>query len=186
MRRMVLLGFVFLAGCTQLKVVEVDPDSGYFPGALGRAAIVKKERFDLDSRKELVLVPNDEFVEGMVLKIDYFDEVMTFDDLERGIVAEGLGDKVPTVDTKIGVNNAAKRYRNFMWLRFAKRREGYYSYTQLILTDPLTLEDYFIAETHLDYGGTGVNDQHNWYPMFNALIDYVKANSATYGKSDAN
>ena len=51
------------------------------------------------------------------------------------------------------------------------------SYSQMILTDPENLEDYFITETYLDYAWNGVNDQHNWYPMFNSLIDYINKNS---------
>src|SRR4030067_868418 len=107
---------------------------------------------------------------------------MTFDDLEKRIIAANLATKVPTVADRIGLSNAAKKYKPFMWLRFDTRGGGRDKYSQLVLTDPLTMEDYFITETYLDYFWTGVNDQNNWYPMFNSLVDYIKKNSKTYKK----
>lgn len=70
----------------------------------------------------------------------------------------------------------------FLWVRWDTRKEGSTEYLQLVLTDPLTLDDYFIAETVFDMVWAGVNDQNNWYPSLNALIDYIRKNSKTYGK----
>lgn len=136
--------------------------------------------FNLDERKSLVLVPNSEFEKNQLKNIGYFDEVITFEDLESLIVKNNLSDKVPSIRDRIGVNNAAKHYKPFMWFRFDIRGTGNQQYAQFMLTDPLTLEDCFVAETHLDRIWSGVNDQYNWYPMFNALIDYIKENSSTY------
>ena len=60
------------------------------------------------------------------------------------------------------------------------RKEEEKKYSQLILTDPVTLEDIFICETYLDYVWSGVTDQDNFYPMMNALVDYIRANSSSY------
>ena len=168
-----------LSACTSLKVVDVDAKTGYFP-AQKKAAVVTNKTLDLDARKGLVVVGNSEFSQGQVRNMKYFDEVITIEELEKRIIQAGLTDKVPTVRERIGLNNAAKHYKPFLWLRYDLRGDRPNEYTQFILTDPLTMEDYFVTETHLDYVWTGVNDQNNWYPMFNALIDYIQANSKTY------
>ena len=170
-----------LSACTVLKVVQVDPMTGYFPSNKKATVLISKP-LDLDISNALILVPNDDFTKGLVVNIGYFREVMTFDDLQKRVIAANLTDKIPSINDRIGVNNAAKYYKDFLWLRYNKRGEGINSYIQLILTDPITMEDYFSTETYLDFIWTGVNDQNNFYPMFNAFIDYIKQNSKSYKK----
>ncbi|MEO0510879.1 MAG: hypothetical protein AAF065_13585 [Verrucomicrobiota bacterium] len=69
-----------------------------------------------------------------------------------------------------------------LWIRWGGRSEGANEYMQLIITDPLTLEDIFVAETYIDYIWAGVNDQNNFYPLMNALIEYIDLNSESYNK----
>ena len=128
------------------------------------------------------MVDNSEFVTGQVRNINYFAEVITVEELEKRVIAAGLTDKIPVIRDRIGLANAAKFYKPFLWLRFDARGIRPNQYAQLILTDPATSEDYFVTETKLDYLWTGVNDQYNWYPMFNALIDYIKQNSRSYAR----
>ncbi|RUO19296.1 hypothetical protein CWE08_09950 [Aliidiomarina iranensis] len=177
MRNFVVFVMLFiLSGCTTFKVVETDADTGYFP-TQQVAVVVKSETIDLSSRKELVLVPNGDFTKGMIENIGYFDRVINFEDLEKIIIQEDLTDEVSSISDRIGVNRAAKEYKPFLWIRWDIREDGFRSYQQLILTDPLTLDDYFITETYLDTTWTGITDQHNFYPMMNALIDYLRENS---------
>jgi hypothetical protein len=98
------------------------------------------------------------------------------------IVKNGLTEKVPSITDLIGISNAAKYYQPFVWVHTKTHGAGRDEYTQFNLTDPVTLDDLLIVETRLDFLWTGVNEQNNWYPMFNAVIDYVKSNSKTYGK----
>ncbi|MFP1682158.1 hypothetical protein ACLD0W_06570 [Alloalcanivorax sp. C16-1] len=179
-KSLLLVLFYFLAGCTTFKVVGVDPETGYFPGEK-RATVTVSKAVDLDSVNDLVLVPTGDFTVNMVKNIGYFDEVITFEELENIIIKNDLTDQVSSVKDRIGVNKAAKAYRKFLWLRWDTRQDGSKQYQQLILTDPITLEDLFVCETFLDYVWAGVNDQANWYPMMNSLVDYIKENSETYG-----
>jgi hypothetical protein len=78
------------------------------------------------------------------------------------------------------MNKAAKHYKTFLWLRLERRGWARDGYMKISLTDPLTMEDLFVTETKVDQLFNNINDQHNWYPMFNSLIDYIKANSRTY------
>ena len=173
---------VFLVGCgtTAFQVTERD-ESGYFP-ALGEAEVIKRIAVDLDKHRELVVIGDSDFFDGQLESIGYFKEIMRIPELEVAIVREGLSDRVQSVQDRIGLNNAAKHYKPFLWLRADTRRDGRKHYGQLILTDATSLEDIFIVETYYDTIWTGVSDQQNFYPMFNALIDYIDENSATYQK----
>jgi hypothetical protein len=170
-----------LGACTTAKVVQLDPATGYFP-SMTKANLIVNKPVNLDAQKALVLVPNGEFSKGQMQNIGYFTEVMNFDDLEKAIIQNKLTDKVPTVKERIGINNAARNYRPFLWFHLNIKTDNGNRLAQYILTDALTMEDYMVAETKLDFVWTGVNDQNNWYPMYNSLIDYIKANSKTYRK----
>ncbi len=177
MQKLLSLAFLILVtGCTSLKVVEIDPSTGFFPGAK-RATVVKNIAIELDNRKDLILVPNGDFTGAMVKNIGYFNQVIDFVELEKLIIKNSLTEEVPSVDDRIGLNKAAKAYKPFLWLRWGLRRDGSKEYRQIILTDPVSLEDYFIAETFLDVVWAGVNDQNNYYPMMNSFIEYIKEHS---------
>lgn len=176
-----ILVVLVLSACTSLKVVKVDAKTGYFPSDK-KATLVTKKPIDLDARKSLILVPDSDFEASQIRNIGYFEEVMNFSDLERKIITANLGDKVPSVTERIGVNNAAKYYKNFLWFRFERRGSGQDKQVRFILTDALTMEDYFVTETNLGQGWPGGNDRNNWYPMFNAFIDYIKENSKSFRK----
>tara|TARA_B100000767_G_C19517627_1_gene431085 strand:- start:89 stop:625 length:537 start_codon:yes stop_codon:yes gene_type:complete len=170
---------ILLTGCTTMKVVKPDAETGLF-SVSKVASITKNIPIDLDTKKSLILVPNGDFTGNMIKNIGYFEKVINFEELEVIIIKENLTDAVPSVDDRIGINKAAKAYKPFLWLRWHTRQDGSKKYQQLILTDPITLEDYFITETYLDYAWAGVNDQNNNYPMFNAFIKYLQQHSETY------
>jgi hypothetical protein len=176
----IALSVLFItASCSSLKVAQVNPQTGYFPGQK-KAPVVSAEPIDLDSRRDLIVVGKSDFLVGQLQNINYFGEVITVEELEKRIIAAGLTDKVPSVRDRIGLSNAANHYKPFLWLRLNTRGSQPNAYAQFILSDPRVSEDYFVTETKLDYMWTGVNDQANWYPMFNSLIDYIKQNSRSY------
>lgn len=175
---LVALSSLWLLACSSQRVVELD-SSGHYPGR-NTATVLLSKPFDMDSRKDLVVVPANDFLKGELANIHYFTEIITPDELQKAVVKNGLSDRVPSIADLIGISNAAKYYKPFLWFHTKVHGANRDMYTQFILTDPVTLDDLFIVETHLDFIWTGVNDQNNWYPMFNALIEYIKANSRTY------
>jgi hypothetical protein len=182
-KAIIILSLAVIAGCTHMKVTKLN-DEGYFPTDT-RGDVVKNTSIDLDKKKSLILVTAGDFVKGQTKNIGYFDEVIDLDELQTRIVKAGLSNKVPTVtaEDKISVHNAAKHYRPFLWLKFDIRGEEHDNrFAQFKLIDPRNLEEIFITEIHLDYFWKGVNDQATWYPLFNSIIDYIKANSKTYSK----
>jgi hypothetical protein len=140
---------------------------------------VTNTAFDLDSRKRLLLIPDGEsdFVRGMLTKMKYFDEIITFHDLQTQIIQHNLSEKIPSIHELLGINNAAKNYKPFMFLRFEYSAKT----LKMILTDPVTLKDVFAAETVRITTNTGGGaDQFILYPLFNSLIDYISQNSRAY------
>ena len=179
-RACIIIASILAFACSSQRVVDLDR-SGRYPGRT-TATVVSSKPFDLDARRSLILVPSNDFLKGEIANIHYFGEVITAEDLQKSIVQNGLSDKVPTISDLIGVSNAAKYYKPFLWFHTKSHGAGTDRYSQFLLTDPVTLDDLLVVETHLDFLWTGVNDQNNWYPMFNALIDYIKQNSKGYGK----
>ena len=114
------------------------------------------------------------------MALNYFKEVIDSEQLESRIVAMGLQDRVPSVQDRIGINNAYRHYKKFLWLHLEIRQQGRKQYARLTLTNPDTLEDCFVTEKYLDFIWRGVSDRNTWYPLFNSLIEYLKANSKTY------
>ena len=179
-RACIIIASILAFACSSQRVVDLDR-SGHYPGRT-TANVVSSKPFDLDSRRSLILVPPNDFLKGQIANIHYFGDVITPEDLQKAIVQGGLSDKVPSIADLIGLSNAAKYYKSFLWFHTKTHGAGTDRYSQFVLTDPVTLDDLLIVETHLDFIWTGVNDQNNWYPMFNALIDYIKQNSKDYGK----
>lgn len=172
----------FVSACSVGKVVPLDAKTGYYPAST-KAKVVTSKAIDLDSKKTLLLIPNDEFVKGQLANLKYFDEIIKLRELETKVIQANLTEKIPSVNDRIGISNAAKFYKPFLWFRYERQNlSGETPVARFALTDPTTMEDYFVTETELDYAWKGVNDQFNWYPMFNAFIDYVKANSKTYSQ----
>ncbi|WP_300978490.1 hypothetical protein [Flavobacterium sp.] len=138
-----------------------------------------KKEFDLDKNKQLLVVPNSAFMKGMTEKIGYFDRIITFDDLEKEIIRDHKQDEVGALSGKIGINNAYRKYKKFLYLKFDDNPNKN-NRIQLKLVNPENFDDIFIADTGYDPVWSGVNDQNTFNPLFNALIVYIKENSKTY------
>jgi len=175
--------FIFLmmaisGACTYFEVAEIDPATGYIK-ANREATIITSKDIELDEFKSLLLISDSEFLKEQVQAIDYFDELMTQADLEKDIIRNNLQEKVPTVRDQIGLNKAYKNYRKFLSFEYDSRGTGTEKYSQFKLVNPGTLEDIFVAEIKLD-AMVGINDQYTCYPLFNALIRYIKNHSKSY------
>lgn len=168
-----------LGACVSvMEISEIDLKTGYFP-AKATADITKKDKYDIDSMKSLLLVTSGPFVEGQVRNMKYFDKIISSDDLATIVVREKLQTKVNSNIDRIFFNQAYENYKPFLWLRYKERNEGKDVYAQFILTEPKDMTDLFIAEKRLDRF-KGINDQTIWYPLCNALLDYIRDNSTTY------
>lgn len=176
----IFLTILALNSCGSVMKVSDLNEKGFFY-ATKESTTLKSVDFDLDSNKELLVVPNSEYMKGMAEKLNYFDKVITFDDLEKEIIKENKQDEVGSLTGKIGLNNAFRKYKKFLYLRFDENKEKN-NRIQLKLINPENFDEIFIADTLFDTVWVGVYDGNTFNPLFNELIKYVKKNSKTYNK----
>jgi predicted nucleic acid-binding protein len=172
-----------LAACgTQMKVAEVDDRTGLLKsdrGPIDKATVVVAKRMSLAPYKSMAFMSNtSDWGLSQMKAIKYFDQVMSYDDLQKLVIAKKLQDKVPSLNEPIGLNRLYRENGPFLWIHFKQTQRDTKRYMQLIATDPDTLDDVFVSEVVLDLIWRGVNDQNSRYPLVNALIEWINANRA--------
>ena len=172
-----LLVLVFLiSSCKALQVSDRNSD-GYFEAS--KKAVTKVSvPYELDKNKALILVTDHDFVKGMVGKIGFFGEVITFEDLEKSIIKDNKQEEIGPISGRIGLSNVYKKYKKFLSLtiEFNDKRNK----IKLKLINPETFDEIMVAETEFDTVMAGVYDRNTYNPLFNSLIDYIKGNSETF------
>jgi len=172
---------VLLTACgTHMKVANVDEKTGLLKsdrGEVSKATIVTSKKLPLSTFKGMAFMSNaSDWGVEQLRAIKYFDQVVSYDDLQKLVVANNLTDKVPSLNEPIGLSKLYRTYKPFLWVKFKQVRKDNKPYMQLIATNPETLDDVFVAEVFMDYVWVGVNDQNSRYPLFNAFIDWVNQN----------
>lgn len=178
---------VLLTSCADTgRISKLDASTGTFQTPV-KATTITSKKVDLDLYKSILLISEDgqDFYDGFnkntVTNIGYFNNVFDSSELETFIIKNNLVNEVPALKDRIGMHNLAKSYKPFLWLSYNIRRtQDRKFYLQLVLTNTLTFEDFFIAETQMNNFWVGVNVKENWYPLYNALIQYIRDNSSTY------
>lgn len=173
----ILTCLLSLTSCTLMKVSE-RTQNGYF-SSTKYASTIKAEKIDLDEHKNILVVPrsDNEFVIGMVKNIKYFDQVITFTDLEKDIVKNNKQEEIGSIEGRVGLSNISKKYKKFFYITFYKPSD---KKLQLKLINPETTDDLFIAEVNYDIVWSGVYDTNTYNPLFNEFIKYIENNSKTY------
>jgi hypothetical protein len=164
---------VLVISCTTFKVGQRDPKTGYFKTNSSAPILESKDNINLDSLKSLVLVPNNQFLIGMTKNLNFFNEVISFEEMEQKIIAQNLQGEIPTINSLIGLSNAAKKYKPFLYLTMLSVPRDGQNFAQLKLFNPKSGEYLFVSEMRLAYP----SDQGVFYPLFNALIDYLQTHS---------
>jgi hypothetical protein len=183
------LTFLGLAGLllnscgSVMKVSDLNEDGLFY--STKESETIKSVDFDLDSHKELLVVPDGVYMKGMAEKIHFFGRVITFDDLEKEIITNNKQDEVGPLTGKIGINNAYRKYKKFLFLRFDSNKERN-SRLQLKLINPENFDEIFIADTYYDTVWIGAFDGNTFNPLFNELIKYIRKNSKSYNNSSTN
>src|SRR5690606_28755218 len=96
---------------------------------------------------------------------------------QKRIIRNGLEKEIPDIAGYMGMKRVADEMGPFLWLTYDDRRDEDRRYIQVRLIDPVTADDIFTAEVLLDYMFAGVNDTTVWYPLLNAVVDYLNANA---------
>lgn len=85
-----------------------------------------------------------------------------------------MQNEIPTINSLIGLSNASKKYKSFLYLTLQSVQRDHHQYAQLKLFNPKTGEYLFSSEMQLGYP----SDQGVFYPLFNSLIDYLQRHSS--------
>lgn len=186
-RAAILLSFLFFGGCsTDFEARGIDPQSGYLPTSMSSSVPVKKadvlanQKTDLSRYGGSLLVFGGDFFQQEAMDIGGFTDIFTMEDLQKRVIARGLQDKVPSVEDLIGLNKAYKEYKPFLFLRFKEDKESDNNfYLKLIVTDPGSAQDIFVAQIKSCGSAVCEHDQDIWYPLFNSYIDWLRANGMT-------
>jgi len=177
----IALSAVLLVGCgTQLKVAPVDPQTGLIKsekGTVTEATVVTSRKFPLAQHKGMVFVSGGgTYAVDQMRALGYFDQVVSYDDLQKIVITHRLQEQVPSLNEPIGLNKLYRAYQPFLWVHFKRVQRENKPYLQLVAIHPDTLDEVFVSEVHMDFVWAGVNDQNARYPLFNALSRWIQQN----------
>ena len=169
---------VLLTGCgTFEKAARINPSTNYFDAKKKKqesVVVLKKVLVNADTLKTLLVVSTTDYWLQMGQYLNYFDEVLTYDQFQTAIIKAGLSEKIPNVSDKVGLNRAYSIYKPFVILNLTKvKKEGGW-FAGLTLYDPSRAETIFENEIWLNLMWDGWTDQGTMFPLFNSLLDYLR------------
>ena len=198
-----------VSGCGtygESKIAQLDQKTGLLQSdrKVTVAKIVVSKKLALSPYRKLVVISKDEFSPmnsnfktdniKQLRAINYFEEVLGFEDLQQIVIFNNLQSKVTTLSNWGGVRDLYRAYKPFLVIHFKCIDSGDIVY-RLIVTNPETLENVFVSEIEVHsktgYGliglltlGAGMNrnnmctgsDQETRYPLFNSLIEWINQN----------
>lgn len=150
---------------------------GYFYNT-EKGITTKAVEVDLDTMKSILVVPDILDFKTMMKNIDYFDSIITLPELELEIIKADKHDEVGALAGRIGLNNAARFYKPFLYLDL-EIDEANPKYLELHLTDPTKFENIFVAKVFIR---GNVSRSNLTYPLLNELILYIEEQSETYDR----
>lgn len=157
------------------KPEKLDSKTNYFnarPNA--NIMVISEIAVNPDTLKTLIVVPNDNYFYEMAKNLNYFKEVMTYNQFSDKILELGdtLNLRLASPD-KLKLNRAAGLYKPFVILERPdiQRDEHYVWVTGLSVYDPLRGEIIFenrIPDTN-PRGNKGF-----YFPLFNSFLKYLR------------
>lgn len=188
------------------RIAQIDPKTGLLQshGEVAVARIVISKKLPLTPYQDLVVISKDDFSPlnvkfptdnvKQLRALNYFKNIISFDDLEQIVISEDLQNQVTTLSNWGGVRELYRAYKPFLVIHFKCVESGDIFY-RLIVTNPDTLDNLFVSEVEvhskIGYGlmglltlGAGMNsgnrctgyDSDTRYPLFNSLIMWINQN----------
>jgi hypothetical protein len=192
----VAVGMTSCAMPTQRKVASVDTLRGQIQSktAVATAHIVVDKPLKLAPFKGCAVVYwgayGFDFFRDQIAALGYFDDVLSYPDVQRLIVQRNLTDKIPRPNSPAGTRALYEEYKPCLWIHkdVVNASVGPFD-VRFIVTNPQTGEDVCVAERHnsmfsdftdsmsiLDFLNGTKNDQHDRYPLINAFNAWVLRN----------
>jgi len=157
------------------KPQMLNPTTGYF-GAYDyeKVTVISDISVNAATLKSLLVVPNDAYYAQMGKNLNYFADVMTYNQLQDTILELGdtLNLRLQKPD-KLKLNRAARLYKPFVLLKETSlyRDEHYVWVTGLSVYDPLRGE--IIFENKIQDSDRPGNKGF-YFPLFNSFLEYLR------------
>lgn len=175
-----------LTACGSTLKITKPQENGYYQTKtkVPAESILVSETVNLSKYKPIYFAKVDhendkkylDFYKSSIENVNYFDKVLVQSDMEQLILSNGLADKVTSVSDTIGLYHAQKHLGDFLVGELNTEHKGGYNYeANLKVLDPSNGKILFHVH-HKAVNWDGL-DQPLFLPMFNAFIDWVKANS---------
>lgn len=158
------------------KATTINTQTNYFPAKKGKIPTILIDKpINPDTLKMMLIVPSTDYWLTMGRNLNYFYNVLTYDQFESEIVKKGLSDQIISLSDKVGLNRAYKINQPFVILNLTKvNKHGYGWFAGLMLYDPKSAEIIFQNEIWLNLMWDGWTDQGTMFPLFNSLLDYMR------------
>lgn len=182
---MLLFSFVIYSCGTQLKNAPINKQTGLITdekGIFKVAAVTKSEKIEILKYKNMIFVANGgEFAVQQTKELGFFDLVVNPEQLEKKILDNNLQSKIYSIKTGEDLHDLSKFEKPFLVLYFKKvdlatKPNVQDLYLQMVVSNPLTIQDVFVAQVPLNIWTGNVNDQNTRYPLFNAFYEWVNSN----------
>lgn len=181
-----LVIILYLSSCGSLPNTENLQETGFFYNATNSKFVkncqtIKSKKFNLDANKKLLLVNSNymlhrKYIKSKTEKINYFDKVLTLEELEKEIIKDNKQDETGIITYDSNMNKIYENYKPFLYLLFNYDKEK--GSIQLKLINPGTSEELFISEIPYNYSTFNpVHEDDIPNPLFNELIKYIQKNS---------
>jgi hypothetical protein len=172
-----LASFLFFS-CTNFKVIERNTKyRGYFCLCESRAKVISSNtKIPIDSLRALLVVPKSEYTREMAKKLNFFDEIITTEELNKRISEKTQISNQTDLNSEDGLKNASLIYKPFLFLSLEQVIKNKKPFQQIKLYNPQTNEYLWLAEVQTN----SISDKSTWYPLFNSLVDYFKLSSKIF------
>lgn len=157
------------------KPEKLDSKTHYFRGKSNAdITVISEISVNSDTLKSLLVVPNGDYYVEMGKNLEYFYEVMTYNQLHDKILE--LGDTLDLrfqIPDKLKLNRAARLYKPFVILKRPdiQRNENYVWVTGLSVYDPLRGE--IIFENRIPDDALRCNKGF-YFPLYNSFLKYLR------------
>lgn len=172
--KILLFSLIFIS-CSSLKPKKIDSKSNYFPSKNNKnVVVIVNKKVDPQRLKTLLIVPNSDYYLELGKNLNFFNQVMTFSQLEDEIIKAGLAEDVGTISNKLGLSIASKKLKPFVILHTTQKHKPKLGlYRSIILYDPQKGENIFENEIKINLMW-GRSDKRTIYPLYNSLLDYLR------------
>lgn len=168
-----LLGLLTACG-TFSKTQTLNPETNYFAAKDKEVTILKEIWINPDTLKTLLVTPDSDYFLTMGKNLDFFEEVITFSELEKRIQRARIGKKIPVLTDRPGLQEGAEIYKPYVLMEFFKRDMDNGLFAGFVLYDAKRDLIIFENEIKVNLMWDGWTDQGTMFPLYNSLLEYLR------------